>query len=122
MFWLNAKTRKNLKYRAYQNSRRSLDFIIVGAEKAGTSYLSKALSFSDDIYMPEREVRFFRDPFYHHREQLDNLLIGRDNVKVGIKHPSYLGRTEVPARIYEHNKDIKLIFILRDPVERAISS
>ncbi len=104
-----------------KNNNR-LDFIIAGAEKAGTSYLSKVLCSSPDIVMPEHEVRHFRDPFYPDRERLDDLLQNKNGEKVGIKHPSYLGRAEVPERIHKHSPDMKLIFVLRNPVERAISS
>jgi hypothetical protein len=40
----------------------------------------------------------------------------------GIKRPSYLGKPEVPKRICKHTPKAKLIVILRDPVERAISA
>ena len=112
MSWLNNRKK--------QTNR--LDFIIAGAEKAGTSYLSKVLGSSSEIVMPEHEVRHFRDPFYPDRERLDELLQNKNGEKVGIKHPSYLGRPEVPERIYKHNPEMKLIFVLRNPVERAISS
>jgi len=100
----------------------SLDFIIAGAEKAGTSYISTVLCSSEQIVMPAHEVRYFRDPFYPNQEKLDDLLANKNEAKVGIKHPSYLGKPEVPKRIHQHNRDMKLLFILRDPVERAISS
>ena len=35
--------------------------------------------------------------------------------------PNYLQKPEVPKRIYEYKKDIKLLLILKDPVERLIS-
>ena len=106
------------------NSSRSgsLDFIIAGAEKAGTSYLSSVLRKCDSISMPEHEVRHFRDPFYPDQDRVDALVDDKNGRLAGIKHPSYLGRSEVPERIHKHNPDIKLIFILRNPVERAISS
>jgi hypothetical protein len=103
-------------------TRTTLDFIIVGAEKAGTTFLSKTLRQSSEVYIPERETRHFRNPFYPEREKLDDIFAGKEGVKLGIKHPSYLGREEVPERIHQHNPAVKLIVILRNPVERAISS
>jgi hypothetical protein len=99
-----------------------LNFIIAGAQKAGTSFLSQTLRQSNEVCIPEREVRHFRDPFYPHREKLDSIFVDCKDILLGIKHPSYLGREEVPERIYRHNPYIKLIFILRNPVHRAISS
>src|SRR5690606_16552205 len=36
--------------------------------------------------------------------------------------PEYLYRPYVAERIFEYNKELKLIILLRDPVERAYSS
>ncbi len=102
--------------------RKRLDFIIGGAEKAGTTFLVNVFRQSNSVYMPEREIRYFRDPFYPEKEKPEGLFAGKENVLFGIKHPSYLGRAEVPRRIFEYNPGIKLIFVLRNPVERAISS
>jgi hypothetical protein len=41
---------------------------------------------------------------------------------VGIKRPNYLCKAEVPSRIFTDCPDVKLIVVLRNPVERAISS
>lgn len=99
-----------------------LDFIIAGAEKAGTSFLTNAFASSNEVFIPKNEIRIFRDPFYSDREPLEKYFLNKKDVKLGIKHPSYLGRPEVPERIYKHNPDVKVLFILRNPVERAISS
>jgi hypothetical protein len=102
--------------------KTKLDFIIVGAEKAGTTYLSRCLSQSPEIFIPQHEIRHFRDPFYPNQELFDDLFAPYAGRTRGLKHPSYLGRPEVPERIFRHNPDLKLIFLLRDPVKRAISS
>ena len=98
-----------------------LDFII--AEKSGTTFLTDTLRRSDRVMIPQREVRYFRDPFYPTRERLDEFFPAATGDRIlGIKHPSYLGRAKVPERIHAHNPSVKLIFILRDPVDRAISA
>ena len=100
-----------------------LDFVIVGAEKAGTTLLQEVLRAVPGVYMPPREVRYFRDPFYGPPRVLYDaigLTVKRD--LVGIKHPSYLGVPEAAERIYRHNTELKIIVSLRDPVQRAISS
>lgn len=100
-----------------------IDFIIVGAEKAGTSYLADALSAHPGVSMPEHEVRYFRDPFFGPVETLRAEIgeLAPADV-IGIKHASYLGRAEVPERIKAYRADIKLIVTLRDPVTRCVSS
>jgi hypothetical protein len=100
-----------------------LDFVIVGAEKAGTTLLQEVLRTLPGVYMPAHEVRYFRDPFYGPPRALYDaigLAVKRD--LVGIKHPSYLAVPEAAERIYRHNPAVKIIVSLRDPAQRAISS
>jgi hypothetical protein len=99
-----------------------LDFVIIGAEKSGTTLLVKLLQKSERILIPDREVRHFRDPFFPDRERPEEFIVGDDTRLKGIKHPSYLGRPEVPARLKEHNALAKLIAVLRDPALRLISA
>lgn len=100
-----------------------LDFIILGTEKAGTTFIQEQLRSIPEVFMPPNEVRYFRDPFFGDVEKLHSEIknLGDANL-VGIKHPSYLGKPEVAKRIFEYNPNIKLIVSLRDPVERAVSS
>jgi hypothetical protein len=37
------------------------------------------------------------------------------------KTPNYWAHNDTPSRVYEMNKDIKLILLLRDPVQRCLS-
>jgi hypothetical protein len=106
--------------------------IIVGAQKSGTSSLFSYLTQHPEIRGSFRkEVHFFDG----------GLVSGIDNFKKG-KHwyrahfplenatseariieatPSYLFVPCVPARIFQQLPEVKLIVVLRDPVERAIS-
>ena len=77
-----------------------------------------------DIYMPHGEIPFFESPFYESSTiaDLENLFDGRAEKCLGIKRPSYIGIQEVPARIQKHLPDAKLIAVLRNPIDRAISA
>ena len=101
-----------------------LDFAIIGAQKAGSTYLRDNLKEHPDIYIPNGEVPFFEDPDYHENTQLEDYFKkgNIDDKLIGIKRPNYLGKNEVPHRLYEHNSNIKLIIFLRNPVERAFSA
>lgn len=100
-----------------------LDFIIVGAEKSGTTLLVDLLRRSPDVAIPQQEVRYFRNPFFPDKERPDLYFSDANGRKLrGIKHPSYLGRPEVPQRIKEHSPSAKIIAILRDPIERTLAS
>jgi len=100
----------------------TLDFAIIGADKSGTTLLVDRLRLSPQIALPAHEVRSFRDPFYPEREPLHEHFTPDEIRLKGIKHPIYLSRPEVPARLAAHNPRIKLIALLREPASRAIAS
>jgi hypothetical protein len=100
-------------------------FVIIGAQKAGSTLLLRCLAEHPGIYMPQHEVRFFQDPEYRRGNirDLSALFEHEDQSKVfGIKRPDYLALPEVPARIHEHMPEARLIAILRNPVDRAVSA
>jgi hypothetical protein len=100
-----------------------LDFVIIGAQKAGSSFLSRVLDSHPALFLPEAEIRAFRDPFYPDFHTLQHeTAAARPGQLIGIKHPSYLGRDEVPERLWRYNPDLRLLAVLRDPVDRALSS
>ncbi len=102
------------------------NFLIVGAQKAATTSIFDILNHHSEIYLPpEKEVHFFDYP-----EKI-NKGIGyyaryfqhAGNAKaIGEASPSYLFFPEVPKRIQQTlGTDIKIIILLRDPVDRALS-
>ncbi len=99
-------------------------FVIIGAQKSASSFMHACLADHPDIYMPHGEIPFFESPDYEHSniEQLKKLFNGRSEKCVGIKRPSYIGKSEVPARIQTHLPNAKLIAVLRNPIDRAISA
>lgn len=101
-----------------------IDFVIIGAQKSASTYVHRIIELSDEVYIPRGEVRSFEDPHYHSggAEKIRKICEAGQGKIVGIKRPDYLGKGEVPQRIYEHNKDAKLILVLRDPIERFQSA
>lgn len=101
------------------------NFILCGAQKAGTTTLFNYLDQHPDICTPRgKEVHFFDwDSRYNmglnwYETQFDNC----DNNKViGEASPYYMFLPKVPKRIKKDLEDVKLIFILRDPIDRAYS-
>ncbi|HLF25776.1 MAG TPA: sulfotransferase domain-containing protein [Anaerolineae bacterium] len=101
------------------------NFLIIGAQKSGSTFFLKCLADHPDVFMPPGEVRFFEDPEYtpdaiHRLTRLFQNVSGQ--TALGIKRPGYLSRPECPARIHHHLPQAKLIAILRDPIDRAISA
>lgn len=101
------------------------NFLIVGAEKAGTTTLARMLAQHPDIFMCEpKEPRFFTDHNWDKGVQwYENLFEDAEGYKaIGEASPAYTwGSDLVPKRIYETLGDIKYIYIVRHPVERMIS-
>lgn len=108
-----------------------VDFLIVGAQKSGTTALAHFLSKHPEICMaPAKEVHFFDDPGLQdsdwagheiaerYREHFGNFSGQR---RVGEASPTYMFLPGVPERIRHYNPAMKLIAILREPAERAVS-
>lgn len=105
-----------------------VDFVICGAQKGGTSVLDVYLREHPEICMAERkEVHFFdAEPLfekgvpdysqYHScfKPQAAHRLIGEAT-------PIYMYWHNAPGRIWEYNPDMKLIAVLRNPIDRAYS-
>jgi hypothetical protein len=101
------------------------NFIIIGAQKSGTTFLQHCLHEHPQIFISKNEVVFFEDPHFksHKLEDLEKLFKDASPKQLlGIKRPNYLGRPECPKRIKKILPDAKLIVILRNPIDRAISA
>ena len=102
-------------------------FIGIGAQKAGTTTLHYILEQHPEIYTnPNKESHFFDDDtnycsgsvFY----ELTSFGGYAGQKQLGEITPSYMFDPRVPQRIYNTlGADVKLIVILRDPIERAFS-
>lgn len=101
------------------------NLIVIGGQKAGSTWVAEVLARHPDVYMYPTEIPFFEDPDYgqHSLADLETFFrrAGSQPV-VGMKRPNLLTRTECPARIAHDLPGAKLIAMLRNPVERAVSS
>ena len=100
------------------------NFVIIGAQKSASTFIQACLSEHSEIYMPSGETAFFESPDYENNSisSLEKLFEGREGKLLGIKRPAYIGKPEVPDRISNVLPNAKLIAVLRNPVERAISA
>jgi hypothetical protein len=105
----------------------ALDFLIIGAQKSGTTSLFEHLREHPAITMPEyKEIPYFT-PESGYRQDWAELVRehfprGRSGVILGKSTPHYMASDRaVSRRIQEMNPRMKIIAILRDPVERAFS-
>lgn len=102
------------------------DFIIGGAQKCGTTSLHFYLAQHRDIFMPmkKQETHFFdQDQNYRKGvEWYESCFRDHRNERViGQTSPLYLYLEKVPDRIYRLLPEVKLMFVLRNPVDRAYS-
>jgi hypothetical protein len=103
------------------------DFLIIGAMKGGTTALWHYLRLHPGVFMPDvKEPNFFIDQNW--RDGLGsyeklfagagaNCVIGEASSTYS-RHPMF---PEVPARIASARADIKLIYVVRDPIVRMLS-
>lgn len=101
-------------------------FLIIGAQKAGTSALFKYLLQHPEVIGAQgKEVHFFSSQaryemgfsFYENQfPEASNKALRLD------ASPSYLASPYAPKRIFEFDPNMKMIVLLRDPVDRAYSA
>ncbi len=99
-------------------------FVIVGGQKCGTTYLHLVLKQHPEIYCPKQEIPFFQKPDYNPKiiEQYFNNLNKNKSKIFGIKRPDYLGTVGIEKRIAKHIPDAKLIVVIRNPIDRLRSA
>ena len=123
------------------------DFIIGGAMKCGTTTLHKILNTHPKIFIPDEEVNFFDiDNVLQHSdfnyfdsdenwvaqilekspEKFWNWYLsrfeGNEDKLIGEDSTTYLASNSAAHRIAKQEKEIKLIFVLRQPSDRAYSN
>jgi hypothetical protein len=114
--------------------RRLPDFLIIGAQRAGTTSLYRYLVEHPDIApaMPSKGVHYFDTQFHKssawYKGHFPTVLAARYvkfrrgvDLLTGEASPYYLFHPAVPRRVAEALPDVKLIVLLRNPVDRAYS-
>jgi hypothetical protein len=105
-----------------------LDFLIVGAQKSGSTSLRAFLGEQEkDIFVLNRELHFWNRKGQYQdgaglNAYLENFAEAKPNQIKGEKSPSYLVSQEAPERIHKHFPKVKIIAILRNPIDRAYSA
>lgn len=119
-------------------------FICIGVQKSGTGSLMRNFAFHPEIIMSRKEKRFFSralikgeltdndikgyeksfgfsnkdKKLYENKFKMD---IDINNLVIGEKTPAYSYLKYALERIYNYNKNMKLIIFLREPISRAFS-
>jgi hypothetical protein len=96
------------------------DFICVGAQKSGTTWLYEQISRHPQVFMPAKELDFFFKPLdlSWYCEQFSATLSTKISGDIS---PNYAAFLDLACRIHDICPDSLIIHLLRDPVERAFS-
>ncbi|MFB6225661.1 MAG: hypothetical protein ABEI13_04355 [Candidatus Paceibacteria bacterium] len=108
-------------------SSKRYHLIIAGAQGAGTTWLHNTLEYQDKLWCPNdtQEVHYF-DRHYEkgykfYKEKYSDA--PEESVTFDVT-PNYLCHPLVPNRISSHKRvserPIRIVFLLRNPIERAI--
>jgi hypothetical protein len=105
------------------------DFLIIGGLKCGTTSLFNYLMQHPQIKSPSCKELFFFDRYYTrgerwYRAQFPTALFrsgAKDVTLTGEASPHYIQHPHVPERVFRLLPDVKLIALLRNPVDRAFS-
>src|SRR2546430_12580314 len=113
----------------FQKKRKidRLDFIVAGAQKSGTTALHYFLSKHPDITMGDQQEIHFFDNEEIFSGPVDYELLHRyypplaGSTIAGDCTPVYIYWKPAMERIWKYNPKIKLLIILRNPVDRAFA-
>ncbi len=102
-----------------------INFLCVGAQKSGTTSLHDILKQHPDVFLPTvKETHFFDENYekgldWYYETYFSNY---QGEKICGECTPEYMFFKEVPERLLKaFGPDVKLIFLLRNPVTRAVS-
>lgn len=102
------------------------NFLYLGPDKAGSSWLHEVLLVHPQIYLTPAKDLYFFDRYYDrgtdwYFRQFDDAR--PEHTVIGEVCQDYLSHPQAPARIHEVlGPDISMMVTLRDPVDRAFSS
>jgi hypothetical protein len=99
-------------------------FICPGAQKAGTTSLHDLLSQHPQIVLPQKkETKYFINADSVDRDQyFSRFFAGKSNKVTGEIDPDYMFDPSVPQKLFDaFGPGLKLIFLMRNPVDRAYS-
>jgi len=104
--------------------KRLPNAIIIGSNKSGTRALLVFLKIHPDVRACPVEVHFFNQEENYargldwYRQRMPKSSAKQLTIE---KTPAYFITSNVPERVFNMSKDVKLLVIVRDPTERAIS-
>ena len=107
---------------ATKRARILPSFLLIGAQRAGTTSLFYYLCSHPDVSRPAtKEIHFFDDNYWRGPDWYRSFfpLSAGSNRVTGEATPYYLFHPAVPERVEATIPDVRLVALLRNPVDRA---
>jgi hypothetical protein len=99
--------------------------LVIGAGKSGTTSLHYYLGQHPEVFMSfPKEPNFFqRDTWREKLGWYESLFPKPAPVRgeASTSYSAYPARTDVPRRIHETIPDVRLIYVVRDPIDRVVA-
>lgn len=109
-------------------NNRLPNLLIIGAMKSGTSSLHDYLNLHPDIFMSDpKEIHYYADGTYNVKSKEWYTSFFNTNKKIAGTTPQSYTKCHnkyyqnIPKRIFEDTPDVKMIYIVRDPIKRYAS-
>jgi hypothetical protein len=101
------------------------DFLIIGAPKAGTTWLVSCLQLHPEVFIPRHEIHYWT----RHASKVDaahtwyrrHFAAAKPGQLIGENSNTYLTQSEVAPQIAAALPEARLIIMLRNPIDRAYS-
>ncbi|WP_049935927.1 sulfotransferase domain-containing protein [Haloplanus natans] len=99
------------------------DFVIAGPQKCATTWLYECLREHPDVLLPDTDSVHYFDMHYSRGDEWyrDHFKTYDGEAMVGEETPSYIRDDVAPKRISRTIPNAKVLFVLRNPVDRAFS-
>lgn len=121
------KLRRKVRLAFIEKNSRKVDFVIAGTQKGGTTALDAYLRMHPDLCLAQRKEVHFFDTEHYFQQKIDysayHLWFNPVSTYqlLGEATPIYMYWHSCPERMWEYHPKIKIIMILRNPIERAYS-
>jgi hypothetical protein len=101
------------------------NFLVVGAFKSGSTWLYHCLQEHPEVFVSTpKEIHFFGYSVNYQKGDIwyESFFENVDSEKaIGELSMSYMSSDLAPSRIYQYNPKMRIIFILRNPIDRLYS-
>jgi len=101
-----------------------INFIGVGAQKCASTWVHRVLSDHPEVAIYQGKESDFFSTYYGRGYQWYEKQVG-DAGAVSVKgeiSPSYFADSDTPNRVFLYNSEMRIVLLLRDPIERAYSN